>query len=61
MTRAQAEEWAVTFHTRLGMLDAIPGRETPEEIALARKEADEAVKRMEAYEKTTKSVPQKTT
>lgn len=47
MNKAEADEWAVTFHTRLGMLDAIPGKETPEEIALARKEADDAVKKMQ--------------
>lgn len=46
MTRAQAEEWAVIFHTRLGILDAIPGHETKEEIDLARKEADQAIKKL---------------
>ena len=42
-TPATIELWEYIFNERLGMLDAVPGKETPEEIAVARHEANQAV------------------
>jgi hypothetical protein len=39
-------EWRVIYETRIGILTDGRGNETPEQEALARAEADEAVRRL---------------
>ena len=41
-----AAEWRVIFETRIGILTDGRGNETPEQEALARVEADDAVRRL---------------